>query len=77
MDSEVRTRCVACCIRKYALYNVVHVDIRLFDTFPQAAAFAAEHEICFAVRELLQYFVLMLGVFLQPVPVFVYVAFQS
>ena len=42
-------------MRKYAVDNLVHVDLSMFDAFPQAAELAAEDEICPTVCELLQY----------------------
>ena len=55
MDSEVRTRCFAFCRRQYAVDNLVHVDVSMFDAFPQAAELAAEDEVSLMVCELLQY----------------------
>ena len=39
----------------YAVDNMVHVDVSLFDALPPAAELAAEDEICPTVCELLQY----------------------
>ena len=45
MDSEVRTRCFAFCSRQYAVDNLAHVDVSMFDALLQAAELAAEDEV--------------------------------